>query len=146
MNKKCQQHKKDGSSCNADVQSGKDVCVFHDPGKVEEREKARRAGGLTRSRRAVVLTESTPDAPLTRAEEVATLMADTINQVRRGQLDSKVASTVGYLSGTLLKALEQGALERKVAALESLFDYMFGEQRRMFESLSNKFQDGPQIP
>ena len=143
---KCDHRTKNGRHCTADTQSGKTVCVFHDPANGEQGRKARRAGGLTRSRPAPVLDLSTPEAPLTRAEEVAALIADTINQVRRGQLDSKIASTMGYLSGILLKALEQGALEKKVAALESLFDYMFGEQKRMFESLCNKVEDGSQVP
>ena len=49
---------------------------------------------------------------------MAVLLAATINQVRRGDLDPKVANTVGYLAGMLLKALDAGALEDRLLALE----------------------------
>ncbi|MBI3909717.1 MAG: hypothetical protein HY320_02145 [Armatimonadetes bacterium] len=46
-------------------------------------------------------------------------LGETINQVRRGDLDPKVATTVGHLSGILLKALEVGGIEERLAALEA---------------------------
>jgi hypothetical protein len=44
-----------------------------------------------------------------------TFLAETINQVRRGALDPKVANTIGSLAALLLKALAQGDVERQVA-------------------------------
>jgi hypothetical protein len=78
--------------------------------------EAQRAGGL-RNKRAS-LPADTPDCDLKNVGEVVTLLGTTINQVRRGQLDPRVANSVGYLSGILLKALEVDTLERRVAELE----------------------------
>jgi len=118
MNKKCKFRKKDGGRCGADVQIGKDSCVFHDPTKIEDGHRARRAGGITRSHRAAVLPPEMPD-PLAKSADVSSFFADTIDQVRRGQLDPRVANTVGYLASVLLRSLEQGAMEQRVLDLEA---------------------------
>jgi hypothetical protein len=50
--------------------------------------------------------------------DVALLLAVTINQARRGELDPKVANCVGYLGSVLVKTLEQSDLARRNQALE----------------------------
>jgi hypothetical protein len=68
-----------------------------------------------------VLPVDTPDHSLASPKDVSHLLADSINQLRRGELDPRVANAVGYLSTVLLRALEQGPLEDRVAKLESMF-------------------------
>src|SRR5438445_4817103 len=98
MAKKCQSRKKNGESCGADPQSGKGLCVFHDPAKAEDGRRARQAGGINRSRVATVLPPETPDDPLRSTTDVSTLLSESINQVQRGQLDPRMANAVGYLA------------------------------------------------
>src|SRR5215472_15948448 len=98
MTKTCQARKKNGDRCSADAQSGKDVCVFHDPGKAGDGRRARQAGGISRSRVAAVLSVDSPDHPLEDTRDVSKLLAQSINQLRRGLLDPKVANAVGYLT------------------------------------------------
>lgn len=112
-----QQIPPDGRRCRARRIGGSSYCFFHDPETKTERAAARRAGGL--KRRTATLAEGTPDAPLTDAHDIARMLADTINQVRRGQLDPKVANTVGYVASILLKAIEEGANETRVASIEA---------------------------
>jgi len=50
--------------------------------------------------------------------DVVSLLNETINQVRTGEIEVKIANAVGYLSGICLKALEQGDMEKRVEALE----------------------------
>ena len=45
-------------------------------------------------------------------------LAESINAVRKGELDPRVANAVGYLAGIQLRALEQGPTEQRIAALE----------------------------
>src|SRR5262244_1654870 len=111
MTKKCEFRKKDGGRCDANAQAGKDSCVFHDPAKATEGQRARRAGGLRRSRPAAVLPRDTADHPLGNTIEVSGLLAETINQVRRGEIDTRVANCMGQLASVMLRALEQGPLE-----------------------------------
>ena len=110
MPKKCCFRKKDGSGCAAQAQLGKDLCIFHDPTRANDGRRARRAGGLSRTRTAVVLASDTPDHPLGSAGDVSVLLSDSINRLRRGQLDPRVTNAMGYLASVLLRALEQGPI------------------------------------
>lgn len=47
------------------------------------------------------------------------LLSDTIDDVRTGRLDPKVANTIGYLANVLVRALEVGKLEDRLAAIEA---------------------------
>jgi hypothetical protein len=98
MAKKCEFRKKNGERCGADAQTGKNLCVFHDPARAVDGRRARKAGGIRRSQAAAVLPSDTPDHPLGNTKEVSAFLADSINQLRRGQLDPRVANGVGYLS------------------------------------------------
>ena len=122
MTKKCGSRKKDGERCDANAQAGKDSCVFHDPAKAAEGQRARRAGGLRRSRPAAVLPRDTPNHPLRNTTEVSALLAETINQVRRGVIDPRVANCMGQLASVMLRSLEQGPLEIRMARLEAALD------------------------
>jgi hypothetical protein len=114
----CKQTKEDGTPCQTNAMAGSDYCFFHDPAKADEREAARRAGGSVG--KTAVLPSDTPDVPLSSVADVIALLGRTVNQVRRGQIDPKVANAIGYLTGTLLRALEQGDIEKRVAELEAL--------------------------
>ena len=55
---------------------------------------------------------------MNRAKDAVALLALTINQVLRGQIDPRIANAVGYLLTVQLKALELGETEERLAALE----------------------------
>jgi len=115
--RQCTQIKADGTRCRANAVTGSDYCFAHDPASVAERQAARQAGG--RVGKTKVLPPETPDAPLSSASGVVALLGETINQVRRGEVDPRVANCVGYLSTALLRALEVGDLEERLATLEA---------------------------
>ena len=48
------------------------------------------------------------------------MLGETINQVRRGELDPRVANAVGYLAAHLLKTLERTELEERITDLEAI--------------------------
>ena len=108
---------KGGKECRARRLAGSDYCFFHDPDKEAERKAAQRAGG--QKNKMAVLPSSAPDAKLRSADDAVKLLAETINQVRRGELDPKIANAVGYLAGLLMKGLRESETERRLAALES---------------------------
>jgi hypothetical protein len=119
MKRRCDFRKKNGQRCGADAQSGKTLCVFHDPAKAAAGRRARRLGGINRSHTAAALPPETPDHPLNNVHDVSLLLGQSINQVRRGQLAPRVATAVGYLAGILLSALQQGPLEERLQRLEA---------------------------
>src|SRR5437588_6567425 len=142
MAKKCEFRKKNSETCNADAQTGKSLCVFHDPAKASEGRRARRAGGIARSRGAAVLPSDTPDHPLANTKEVSAFLADSINQLRRGQLDPRVANGIGYLTSVLLRALEQGPLEERMAKIEAAL----AQNATSKESTNNAAGNSTQTP
>jgi hypothetical protein len=122
--RRCAAKTRSGAPCKARALPGKRHCLFHsgDPADRRTREQARKEGGRQRSRKACTLPASAGNLPLTGVPDVVKLLALTINQVRTGELDVKVANCVGYLAGVLLKALEGGELAREVEELRRLVE------------------------
>ena len=131
--KKCEFKKKNGDRCSADSQTGKSLFVFHDPAKASDGRRARRAGGITRTRMAAVLAVDTPDHALGDANQISVLLGDSINRLRRGQLDPRVANAMGYLASVLLKALENGKIEDRLAHLEAILGRAKGTETEGFD-------------
>jgi hypothetical protein len=65
------------------------------------------------------LDADAPDVKIESCQDVAILISETINQVRRGELDPRVANAVGYLANVLIKAVEQGDTEKRLKDLEA---------------------------
>jgi hypothetical protein len=59
-------------------------------------------------------------------------LADSINRLRRGQLDPRVANAMGYLASILLKALDQ-RLEERLAYLEAVISGKREHESEAFE-------------
>src|SRR5512133_1013146 len=95
------------------------MCIFHDPTRAADGRRARRMGGINRSRTAAVLPADAPDNPLRSTQDVSSLLGESINHVRKGQLDPRIANAVGYLASILLGALQQGPLEERLARIEA---------------------------
>ena len=122
MAKKCK-YRKGKRCCKNYALTGDDYCFFHSPKKAKERAKAQRKGGkkaLGEKKR--VLQGS--NIEIKNTSDIVELLNETINQVRTGEIEVKVANAVGYLSGICLKALEQGDMEKRLEALE---DKVFNE-------------------
>jgi hypothetical protein len=117
MKRQCRYKKPDGKKCQAHAIAGSEFCFFHDPNRAGDRRVAQQTGGLRN--KSASLPPDTPDIEMRSVSDVVALLGVTLNQVRRGQIDPRIANAVGYLSSTLLKALEIGRLEARVSALET---------------------------
>jgi hypothetical protein len=115
---RCRYIGKGGGGCKANAQTGTEFCFFHDPELDEERAAARQAGGIARTRK-IVLPADLSVKRLQTVAEVVDLLGETINQVRRGELDLRVSNAIGYLAGILLSAIEKSSFEERLAALET---------------------------
>jgi len=114
----CRYERQGGTRCRANAQTESAFCFIHDPALDTERTAARRAGGIARTRKPV-LPQNLPNKQLQTAAQVVDLLGETINQVRRGELDLRISNAIGYLSGILLSAIEKSAYEERLAALEA---------------------------
>ena len=116
--KPCTATKRLGGCCQAAALPGSDFCYFHDPAKAATRRQAQSLGG--RGNRMVTLPADAPEVKVEDAADVVRLLGETINEVRRGAIDPRVANAVGYLSNIVLAATGQRELESRLAELESL--------------------------
>lgn len=96
--------------------SNSEFCFTHDPKMEEERKIAVIKGGKAPKRNYQPL----PLVKLKDAKSVIKLLSMTINEVRQGEIDLRVANCIGYLSGHLIKAFEVAGLEERIGELEKI--------------------------
>jgi hypothetical protein len=114
----CRAIKPDGTGCQAAILPGSEFCFFHDPARAVERRAAQSFGGS--QNRIKTLAADTPDVKVEDCRDVVRLISETINQVRKGQVDPRIANAVGYLANVLIRAAEQGDMEGRLAEVEAL--------------------------
>jgi len=118
ISKTCSATKTNQSNCQTTALPGSEFCFFHDPAKAEERREAQAKGG--RQNRMKTLDPTAPDVKVEDCRDARALLVLTINQVLKGEIDPRVANTVGFLANILLKAMEQNMLETRIEQLEAL--------------------------
>jgi hypothetical protein len=134
----CEGTTKNSQRCRGIAMQGSRYCFFHNPATEKARKAAQQRGG--RANRAAVLPVDVADVRLETPRDIAILFAQTINQVRKGQIAPKVAGTIGYLAFSLGKVLETSNLEERIARLEK------AQKARMPEaSLFDPCEDGEAI-
>jgi len=107
----------DGKPCSSKAQEGSRFCFSHDPAKSEERRAAQSKGG--KANRLKTLGPDVPDLKVQDSQDIKKLLSQTIDQVRKGQIDPRVGYAIAYLSSLMLKASEKSELEARLAELEA---------------------------
>jgi hypothetical protein len=130
----CAKTKSNGQRCQAMAMQDSRYCFFHNSATQKARKAAQRRGGQASG--PTVLPADAADVPLHSGKDVAVFLAETINQVRKGQLSPKIGSSVGYLAGLLMKALETSDIEERLARVEQAL-----QKRRPDESLFDPDED-----
>jgi hypothetical protein len=125
----CEKIKCDGHCAAFLAIAGSQYCFFHDPATAKARKAAQRQGGEANG--SAVLPADAVDVPLRSGKDVSAFLAETINQVRKGQVSPKIATTVGYLSSLLMKALETTDIEERLARIEQVLK-MRGAEETLF--------------
>ena len=122
---KCKGKTKTGQPCGAEAQTGADFCFFHDPTQAQARHESKVKGGqagklatlaTVKPWRGVEGEVEIMKNPST--ADLVNLLADSIDDVRTGAIDPKVANAVGYLAGVMVKILQYEALDERLAAIE----------------------------
>lgn len=112
---KCQQ-KINGKQCGANAMRDNHFCYHHNP-KItpEEKLNSQTKGGKNRRQK---VDKPLSQTKIKNAVDITALLSDTINRVRTGEMDCRVANTIGYLSNVSLKAYETSGLEERLKKLE----------------------------
>ena len=113
---KCTFTKENNKSCNANAMRTSKYCYLHNP-EISEEEKfnVQSTGGKGN---AIKVFEPLESMKIQEPSDVVLLLADTINRVRTGEIDLRVANCIGYLSGHITKALEIADLEKRIEVVE----------------------------
>ncbi len=118
VSRRCVHVHASGKSCGGFAIAGSAFCFAHDPGSVGKRDAARRRGG--QARRVVTLAES--NVAVRSLGDVVALVETTINDVRAGRVDVRVANAVGVLANVAIRAIERSDLEARLAVLEAVLE------------------------
>jgi hypothetical protein len=112
---RCKAQTKAGGVCQAPaVERG--LCFFHaHPEKLAE--LGRQGGKANRHWKST--DGNLPTIPLKSIGDVSGLLEETINRVRQGPFDLRTANAIGFLSSVLLRSLEQGPIEERLAKIET---------------------------
>lgn len=93
---------------------GSKFCFTHNPAMKEKKMAAVIKGGKMSKKNRTSL----PPVSLTQSKDVVVLLGSTINDVRGGMVELRIANCIGYLSGHLIKAIEISDLEERVSKIE----------------------------
>ncbi len=112
-NGRCGAVTKAGNPCTAPA-SAAGLCYFHaNPGAAAE---MGRKGGL--KNRHVVPDDNVELPPLNTAEDVKLMLAKLAQDVRCRRVEPRVATSIGQIANSLLRAIETADLEKRLAKLE----------------------------
>lgn len=113
---KCTFKKENNERCNANAMKSSKYCYLHNPDiPKEEKFNAQSNGGKGNT---IKVFEPLAPIFLDNPGDVVNLLAETINKVRAGEMDLRVANCIGYLSGHITKAFEIAELEKRIEVVE----------------------------
>jgi hypothetical protein len=119
---RCQHFNKNGSRCQADPQTGKPYCFFHDkdPEQKQKQAAARKAGGEARSRAPqTILPPNFKPGPLKDLSQVHQFLEDIANSIISGEMDLHTGRALCYVANTILGVMKQQAREQRQASGEA---------------------------
>ena len=121
---KCKYFKSDGTPCGGYASKGSEYCYRHSPEISELSKKhASSIGGrhkLTPLNLPEIIVKDSRDIPL--------LLADTIYNLRRGKMDVRLGTAIGYVSNILLRSFETADLEVRIEKIEDFMHKHFNPE------------------
>jgi hypothetical protein len=126
---RCKARTKAGRPCQAPATEG-GLCFCHaHPEKLAE---LGRQGGR-KNRRWKADEGDLPHRSLKSVGQVSELLEETINRVRQGPFDLRAANAIGFLAGILLKAIDSGRIEDRLAHLEAVLAHTTETETEAFD-------------
>src|SRR5438094_246747 len=103
----CTATRRDGAPCAAQALDGNQHCFFHSPSAehARARSRGRRQGGIVVRSRSHLPTDIA-SVELQTPRDVTVLLAETISQLRRGEIDAKSANAIAYVSNVALTSIQ----------------------------------------
>lgn len=113
---RCSKTKTNGKQCNGHAMLNGEFCYLHSPDIPETQKQKNRAMGGKNN--ALAIAKPLPPLKIEGATDVIGLLVETVNEVRAGRLETRLANSLAILSGHLLRAFEISDLEKRLEKLE----------------------------
>ena len=118
--KQCKHTKRDSTKCTSFAMKGSDFCYRHNPDiSDDDKLNASSKGGKTTLQDDFIQTPL-PEIKIQKIQDVVTLLADTINNMRSGKISQKSGTSIGYLSFILLMAMDKAKAEKEQEKIDKL--------------------------
>jgi hypothetical protein len=111
---KCKYIKENKEQCEANSMKNNDYCFTHNPEMEKSRAIAVKKGGEAIRKNYTPL----PSVKIDNTKDITQLLISTINEVRAGNVELRVANCIGYLAGHLIKAFEVSTIEDRLIEIE----------------------------
>jgi len=111
----CEFIKKDNAQCQALAVNNSEYCYFHNKNSKQALKESSSKGGKTPKK----VFKPLPAMNISDSKSVVELLTTTINEVRKGDLDVRIANCLGFLSSHLLRAIEQSDVIVRIEKLEN---------------------------
>ena len=128
--RQCQYIKNDSTKCTSFAMNGSDFCYRHNPDiPDEEKNNASSKGGMNSHSDSefcnplLSLGEEKVKLPHMKIEnfnDLAAVMADSINRIRSGEISQKTGSTLAYMSFVMYMILDKAKAESKQEKIDKL--------------------------
>jgi hypothetical protein len=117
---KCSFIKSDGNKCKAFAMKNSNYCWIHSP-EVSEQAKssARLLGGINRQ---VQIPANLAEMAIKDTRDIPPLLVDTLFHIRRGEMDIRLGTAIGYLTNILMRSYELAEIENRMEKIEKFID------------------------
>ena len=116
----CNYKRQNNIQCKGNAMLNAEFCYFHNPAIAEaDKQKSRVAGGKNN---AVAIAEPLEPLKIETTADVVILLTQTVNLIRGGKMEVRVANCLGVLSGHLIKAFEVSDLEKRIEKIENTIE------------------------
>lgn len=149
MDQRCHTVLTNGQRCRAYRLSDSEFCFSHSPHKALERKQARALGGHNRN---LPRPRKAKPIKVENHEDLVGLLNETINQLRRGELNAKEASSIGFLANSISPLLDRIKSDEKLAPPEpesfryEIIGYEGGATVEDIKEIMDTYLDKPRIP
>ncbi len=113
--RRCNAIRRDGRRCTSPVVLSSGFCFAHDPARRDDAIAGRRAGGRGRSTVARRRRQLSP-----RAAAICDRLEPLLDELRRGEIDPRVATAMASVAKTLVQLESTAGLDERLRVLESL--------------------------
>ncbi len=122
---KCTFTKSNGETCKANAMKNSSYCWYHSP-EVSHYEK-KYISSIGGKNKLKLIPLGLPEIIVNDSRDVPPLLVDTIQHLRKAEIDIRLGTAIGYLSNVLLKAYEVADLEVRIVKMEKYMEENFKE-------------------